>query len=505
MTEHLGINESLWVATSGQTSYPVFNRVKKYDVIIIGAGITGLLAAYYLQIAGVKVAVLEADSIIKGTSGYTTAKITLAHGLIYNNLINNFGIETAKIYAGSNQWAIGEIERIIKQYGINCDFEKTSAINYAISQTEVLNIRKEYDVTKLIGLSVSLESSSDGPVKHIGAIRYDQQAQFHPRNFLLAIASFFTEMGGEIFENTRVLEIVEQKKCEVIIQSGSITADKVIICSNNPIVNHSEISKIIFPYKSYLTAFITDQRSVNAMYYSNDEGAYSIRNHNIQGKHYLLVGGEGHLVIEEVDDRAKIKKIIAYAKKVFNVSSANYYWSAQDNISIDQLPLIGKVSSESQNIFMAAGFSAWGMTKGVVAARLLTDQILDKSNGWSDIYDPWNQERVMHREKLASGEIKTDEEGHLIAEFLRTRKESTVINLEKNSGKIEIENDKPVAYYMDEGGKTIKMSAICTHMGCTVGWNNRKKTWDCPCHGSRYDQFGRVIQGPAMKNLEVLE
>lgn len=503
--KYWGKKESLWVATTSGTNYPFTNNQSIYDVVIIGAGLTGLMSAYYLRAAGLKVAIFDAVSIVKGTTGYTTAKITSAHGLIYNFLIQKFGLDTAKTYSISNQWAIEEAEKIVKRHKIDCGFERQHAYNYATSSKEAEKIELELKAAKKIGLPVQLADLNKFPFKVVGAMETLHQAQFHPREFLLKIAEVLADVDVKIFEQTRVSNISENGLCKIETSRGPVRARYVIIATNNQFMDAVTFSEIIFPYRSYLTAFKTEKPLIFGMFYSNDKGAYSIRNHNLGKQSYLLLGGEGHIASNFDSEKGRFEKLVLSAQKIFGVKWPEFYWTAQDNISIDRLPLIGKLSPRSENIFFATGYSAWGMTKGFIAAKLLSDLVLGKNNDWLTVYNPWSKKRTEYRKKLYQGNIDSVDDGHYIQDFLSKKTQVVNDKLANDSGEIVKENGEPIAYYKNSKGEVTKLSPICKHMGCIVAWNGKDKTWDCPCHGSRYDKFGKVIKGPAQNDLDKIE
>lgn len=501
---NFGKNESLWVATSPKTKLQSLKKNLDVDFLVIGAGITGLHTALFLALKKKKVVVIDANRIIKGTSGYTTAKITSAHGLIYDFLIRNYGLDNAKIYAQSNQWAIDKIKSIVSEYNIDCNFENLNAYNYAQSSEETKNLEKEFLAAKKLGLPVSFEKNPNLPFKVTSRICYSGQAQFHPRKYLLKLMEIIESLGGKIFENTPALDIIEGDNTLVKTPEAQISAKNVIITTNNQFANYELFSKLIFPYQSYIACFKVSKKPFEGTFYSREDGAYSLRNYTLSRQNYLLVGGEGHLAQGLVNKDEKIAKLVKYAKKHFKADAPVYNWQAEDNVPVDRLPLIGKFTPKSKNVYLATGFNAWGMTKGIMAGKILSDLVMGVENDWAKLYDPWSKLRINHRANIEKKLAEPLDDDHYIKEFISNQKGEKMQELKNDEGKIITEDGKPIAYYKDESGKLNKISPVCKHMGCIVGWNDKEKTWDCPCHGSRYDKLGHVIHGPSKKDLDKL-
>ncbi|MDD5552237.1 MAG: FAD-dependent oxidoreductase [Candidatus Pacebacteria bacterium] len=476
--------ESLWVATSPKTDFSELKGNIKIDVAIVGGGIFGLTVAFILKEAGLKVAVLESERIVKGTTGYTTAKITSAHGVIYKYLISHFGRKNAKIYADSNQRAIEKISEIIKEKNISCNFERKPAYTYASSKKEAEIIKEEFEASKSLGLPVSFVEKLNVPFGFLGAVCFENQAQFHPRKYLLALANLIDGEGSYIFENSTAKNIKDGSSCIVETEKNKIEAKNVIIATRTPIIEDKFYLKNLIPRQSYLIACRAKDLPFEGMFYSREVNSFSLRTHSSKEGNFILVGGGKHEAGKSIDIKEQYENLKNYARKTFQVESIDYYWSAEDNYTIDRVPFIGKFLPDSENIYVACGFGAWGMTKGTLSAILLSDTILGKRNSWVDFYSP----KRLYKETTKK---------------IMDKKEDEIFKIPLNEGKvIKTGFFKKIAVYKDESGKIYVISPKCTHMGCTVGWNNKEKTWDCPCHGSRYDKYGKVIRGPAKRNLE---
>ncbi|MDD2823213.1 MAG: FAD-dependent oxidoreductase [Candidatus Daviesbacteria bacterium] len=467
--------ESLWIATTPGTSYPNLANNTKTDVVIVGGGIAGLNVAYFLKKKGLKVIVVEARNIALGTSGNTTAKVTSQHVLKYSYLINNFGKDKAKIYADANQWAIGKLEEIIGNEKINCDFCKTSAYTYTKKVDEVSEIKNEVATAQKLNLPASFVDHIDLiPFKIHGAIKFDNQAYFHPRKYLLALANKINDQNNHIFEQTKALDIKDgEGECEVITDKGNIKAKFVVIATNFPFYDKDNVFSTMPKTHSFVIAGKASYDQFKGVLIGTGEKDISLRHHTEHQDKWLLIGGTHQLNNKQSTDESY--KHLSNESSQFNIESISYKWGAQDSNPSDRVPYIGFYPN-SKRVLVTTGFGAWGMTTSFVSAKILTDLITDGKSEWEALYSP--------------SRLKSD---------IRSNKNN--MDSTKDKGQVIIKSGKPIAVYTDEKGVKHSVSAVCTHMGCTVGWNDKDKTWDCPCHGSRYDKFGKVINGPAPKDL----
>lgn len=498
MKQLLGKAESIWVDTTPKTNYPTLPSDLQTDVCVVGAGIAGLTAAYLLSKAGKKVVLIEALKIAGGTSGYTTAKITSLHGLIYDFLITHFGREKAKIYGDSNEWAVGEYVRIIEEEKIECNLTRADAYTYTSGNTN--DIHKEFEAAKKLNLLVSYEEDVQLPfITFKAGVKFANQAHFHPRKYLLSLAEIIIKHNGQIFENTRALDIQENGKIKVICNHGTVTASDVVMATNYPFYDKNFFFLKMQQSRSYAYAIEPKISDFEAMILGMGKDEPSVRPFKERDKSWLIVGGGERILGVSEDVNQQFFKLQELVEKLFEKPVFGYRWMAQDSTPIDRLPYIGRLHSKSGHLYVTTGFDKWGMTKSLVSARLLTDLILGNKNPWAELYDPGRLNLTASVGKFFSfGE-------NVVRGFgakLFGGESDDLGSLPKNQGKIIKRNGEQIAVYKDEKGEIQAVSAVCTHMGCIVGWNNEAKTWDCPCHGSRFDPTGKVIQGPAVKNLE---
>lgn len=491
---------SLWMDTTPETDFPVLDRDLRVDVAVVGGGIVGLTTAMLLQESGLNVALIESQRIVAGVTAKTTAKITSLHGTTYQTLISTFGHEGAQIYAQANQTAIEKIAALIQKEGIDCDFQRTFACTYALSEDKAGKIEEEVKTTERIGLPTYYTDTTELPFPVKGAICLKDQARFHPREYLLALAVKFTAGGGLIFENTRVLGINKGRLPEVVSdKKASIRAQDIIVATHYPFFDPAFYFARLYPYRSYVLGVRLNTPSPEGMYISNDEQEYTVRNHSMEGGDILLIGGLQHKTGHGGNTTGYYERLERFARENFDVKEVVYHWSTQDNWTNDLVPFIGHASPVQKNIYVATGFAGWGMAHSMVAATILSDAILDRHNDWSTLYNPM-------RFKPSSIYSFAKENLHVAKTFIEDRLSKAepldIGSLQPGEGCVMQSDHGKVAVAKDSQDVLHAVSPVCTHLGCVVSWNSAEETWDCPCHGSRFSADGQVIHAPAFKDLE---
>ncbi len=459
--------KSLWSQTTQLPERQVLEGDLRAQNVVIGAGIAGVLIAYLLQEKGQEVIVLEANEVASGQTKNTTAKITSQHGLIYNDMIKNSGIERARGYAQANEKAIHIYKEIITKEGISCHFEELPSFLYTQKEDGMEKLKKEAKAAKACGIQAEYvrgDQITELPFGVMGAVRFEHQAQFHPLEFIKGIAEKLT-----IYEHTKVLEVDERF---VITERGVIVADNVIFATHYPF-------PIVPGYyflrqhqsRSYVLALTGEKvpKNLSGMYYGIDKDGLSFR--CADGK--LLLGGSGHRTGKRFQIGTK-KKAGCYpgafchlrdmAKSYYPDGTEVAHWAAQDCMPHDRIPFIGKFSMKHENWYVATGFQKWGMTTAMVSAMIICDMIVKRENSWADVFSP---QRFL---------IKAGYKNFLIDAW------ESVMGLTK--------------------GLLKKKSQKCSHMGCALYWNEEEQSWDCPCHGSRFTKDGEVIDNPAQVMLK---
>ncbi|EOU1910359.1 FAD-dependent oxidoreductase [Clostridium perfringens] len=475
--------KSVWSESCKFRKREALNKDIKTDVLVIGAGIAGILTAYMLKQKGREVVVIDAAEIASGNTKNTTAKITSQHDLIYSKLISEFGEEKARQYAKANELAIKKYKEIIEYKRIECDFEEKPAYVYSLNEVDVL--KEEVEAAKNLGIDAEFVQEANLPFKINGALKFNNQAQFNPLKFLKGISNELV-----IYENTRALEIKENL---VVTSGGNITANNIVVATHYPIMNAPGYYFMkMHQERSYVLA-LENTSEIDGMYIDLNKEGYSFRTYN----NLLLLGGISHKTGEN-EEGGSYDELRKVAKELYPKAKEKYYWSAQDCMTIDGIPYIGRYSSETPNIYVATGFNKWGMTSSMVSAMIISDMILEKENDFSEIFSPRRFDLSLSINNIANDLIETAK--NFIAQKVYIPS-SEIEHIKNGHGGIIEYNGEKVGVYKNKEGKEFFVSTKCTHLGCQLSWNADELTWDCPCHGSRFDYKGRLIGSPATKDL----
>jgi glycine/D-amino acid oxidase-like deaminating enzyme/nitrite reductase/ring-hydroxylating ferredoxin subunit len=493
-------SRSFWIDSTLESNYPTLTQDLSVDVAIVGAGLVGITAAYLLKKAGKNVAVIEAEKVGTGVSGHTTAKVTALHQLKYAELIKEIGEEKARLYGESNQAAIEQLAKIVETENIDCDFERKNAYTFAPSSQELDKVKSEVEAATKLGLPAAFVQETGLPFKIAGAIKFENQAQFHPRKYLLALAAKIQGEGSYIFEKSRVKTVEGEEPCRVVTENGAIvTAKDVMIATNIPILDQGLFFAKSYPKRSYLIgAWLDPAKDPQGMFIGADNNYRSIRTTPHEGKTLLLIGGEGHKVGEVSDTVERYERLAEYARSRFGVNEIAYRWSTQDMMSFDSLPYIGKLTPMSNHTYVATGFSLWGMTKTTMSAMILSDLILGRDNPWAELYEATRPTPFVTQQSIKQN---LDVGMHWVGDRFKGMTEA-VEDIGLDQGKVVMVNGKQIATYKDATGQLHQVSAVCSHLGCIVAWNAAEKSWDCPCHGARFNCQGEVLRGPAVSDLK---
>ncbi len=433
---------SVWNDTVNMRSFAKLERDLHVDVLIIGGGMAGVLTAYMLGREGVDYALCEAETLGSGTTKNTTAKITSQHGLIYDKLIREFGEQKAVQYYGANQEALYLYRTLCET--IDCDFEQKD--NYIYTLNDVKQIEKEMRALKQLGIPAERTNTLPLPFDVAGAIRFSEQAQFHPLRFLSGISD-----GLHIYEHTRVRELKKTKTGVAAVTSGgTVFADRVIVATHFPFLNKHGVYFIKqYQHRSYVIA-LENAPQLDGMYLDDDEKGLSFRNYG----DYLFIGGGSHRTGKNGGGYRDLK---AAAERYFPEATVKYAWAAQDCMTLDSVPYIGRYSAGTEGLYVATGFNKWGMTGSMIAAKLLSDLLTGNENPYEELFSP---SRTMLRPALLS-----------------------------NAAEAVL-------------GLITPTMPRCPHLGCALHWNEAEHSWDCPCHGSRFTEDGKLIDNPATGDLK---
>lgn len=494
---------SIWLGTTPTTSYPPLPGNVDVDVAIIGGGIVGVSTASFLAGKGLKVALLERGRILSGVTGFTTAKVTSLHNLIYKDLIDKFGTEKARLYGEANEWAIRHIRDSATSKGIDCDLVDEPSYTYAMSDDTLRSVEEEVSAAQSLGLPASFEKPVTLPFECRGAVRFDRQLRFHPRKYLLRIAEEAAAAGVSIFESTIVTDVEESGgRCTVKTDLGNVTCRFVVVASHFPIYDPAMYFARLYPTRSYAMAVKVGGALPEGMFVSAEEPERSIRRQLYEDGEILIIGGENHKAGQDHDTRERYRALVDWSRENFQVEEVLYRWSTQDNGTPDTLPYVGKIKKGWDHIFIATGFGGWGIANGTMSGKLISDQILGHQNPWTDVFDP-NRSEIKAAGKMATENL--DVAKHLIGDKLRGPDHLNVDEIAPGEAKIIDSLEGKAGVFRDEQGVVHAVMPKCTHMGCDLHWNTAEQSWDCPCHGSRFDADGVVLHTPAVTNLKKIE
>ena len=485
------------MGTTDVPARPVARTDTRFDVLIVGGGIAGICTAYALRNSGLYVGLIEATRLLSDVTGNTTGKLTSQHDLIYKHLLDSFGFEFATTYYEANEWAIRFVAETSISEQIDCDFVWDSAHVYCVDSPNEDRLLAEHEACLKLNVPTMMVEPRV-PTWARAAIRMPRQARFHPRKFLLGLADRAEAAGVRIHEFTRAFEIRESPDgCEVDTDHGTIFADHVVVATHYPIHDSGLFVAKLAPYRSYAMALDVEELP-DGMYISvEDSTLRSFRRANFHEREVLIVGGEKHKVGQEEHADRCYDRVEAWAREQFQVKEVLFKWSTQDNWTPDRVPYIGR-SPNRERITMATGFGGWGMTSGCIAGRLIADLIMDEPNPWQHIYDPSRLDLAMIPAVVKEN---VNAVAHLIGDKFSKLDPVRIDMLQKGQGAVLDLDSERVAAFRDEVGELHVVSAACTHMGCQVKWNSAELSWDCPCHGSRFDVDGCVLHGPAVTPL----
>ena len=493
---------SFWIATTPVTGYPALEDDLDADVAVVGGGIMGITAAVLLKRAGKRVVLLESKRLVQGATGYTTAKVTSGHGALYSHLESSFGVEAAKVYAEAQQAAIARIAQFVDEDAIDCDFERRVNYVYAENVEEAEQLRAEVEAEQRAGLPASYVGETPLPYAVAGAVRLEDQAQFHPRKYLLALAATLSGNGSHIFENTCVQDVKEGEPCEVRTAAGHVVrAADVVIATHLPILDRGLFFAKAHPHRSYAVAAALDEADgPDGMFLNSGTPTRSVRTMRDGDRVLLSVGGNGHKAGREPDTPERYDQLEQFLRSHWPAAGeVEYRWSTMDFMPLDRVPYIGRLRRRSKHVFTGTGFNKWGMTNGTVAALMLTQRILGTESPWADVFE---SKRWHPRASLAKFMAENSSTGvRFVADRLKRAGGPGPDELRPDEGAIMRVRGRKTAVYRDEEGQLHASSPVCRHLYCLVTWNPAERSWDCPCHGSRYAGDGTVIEGPSTRNL----
>ncbi len=430
---------SIWHEGVNFSSFPTLQGNEKTDVLVIGGGLAGILCAYFLKQKGINCILAEGSEICSGTTANTTAKITSQHSLIYNRIYKKYGAEKASMYLKANQKALREYKKLCEN--IDCDYETKN--NYVYSLDDGAALEKEIKTLFRLGFKADFVRELPLPFKTAGAVEFKNQAQFNPLKFTAELCKYL-----KIYKNTFIREIKDNR---AITDKGEITADNIIVATHFPFMNkHGSYFLKLYQHRSYVLA-LDNAPQLNGMYVDENKTGMSFRNY----KNFLILGGGSHRTGKKGGNRTELRKA---ASKFYPEAREKFHWAAQDCMSLDGIPYIGHYSSRLKNIYVASGFNKWGISSSMVSAMLLSEMISGRKPDYAEVFSPSR---------------------NIITPQLAVNGFEAVTNLLTPSTK------------------------RCPHLGCALKWNQVEHSWDCPCHGSRFSENGKLYENPSTGNIKI--
>ena len=474
-----------------------------YDVAIIGGGVTGISTAFHLQRAGKKCIVIEANNLCFGTTGGTTAHLNTLLDTPYTRIIKNFGKEDAQLVAKATAEAIHLIKASMVQNGIECEFEDASAYLFSQTNDQTEDLDEIYEACQEVGLDVSYNLSLPLNIDFEKTIEVTGQGKFHPVKYVYGLARAFEKAGGVILQKTRVTGIEDTEGITVETNNGNFRAANLIYATHIP-PGVNLLQMRCEAWRSYAMSFtVKDEKYPHDLLYDMYDPYHYIRSQKINGEEYLIVGGEDHKTGENENAEASFLRLESYIRKHFNVGEILFKWSSQYFEPADGLPYIGHLPGHPGNIFVATGYGGNGMTYSSVAAIVLTRMILEEESPYIKLFDPSRVKPIAGFATFLKQNV--DAFKNFMGKWFDKEKLEEFAELAPGEGRVIRYGVEKLALYKDEQGKLHALSPVCTHMKCSVAWNNAEQSWDCPCHGSRFSYEGKVLTGPADHDLEKVE
>lgn len=497
---------SYWLSTgTHRNPEDALDKDLTCEIAVIGAGIAGITTAAILAERGADVILLDADVALHGVTGQTTAKVTSGHGLVYSYLIRKFGHERAAVYATAQQSAIDRVEQRARELSIDCGFKRTRAFVFTGHDSRKAELEREATAALSLGLPASFTESVPPEFDAAGAVVYENQARFDPVKYLEGLLGYFKTCGGRLFERTRAISVRKGSRCHVTTAGGSVAADSVVIATHFPFRDPALYFTRVYQRRAYASAVSIGSDAPEGLYFNVDSPSESsYRPHEEGKKRIAIVGAGDHKAGQGGDTVRRYLELEALAARHSDKPLLNH-WSTQDCYTMDRIPIVGRLKPTSWKVLVATGFQGWGMTNGTVAGMLLSDRLSCTENPCSSLFDGYSRISAVGSTRFML------ENANVGAEFLKgygrllSARGHNKGELEGCEAGLVKTRHRVAAMDVDDQGECHSVSPLCTHLGCVVNWNPAEESWDCPCHGSRFNRDGEVLHGPAARPLKQVD
>jgi glycine/D-amino acid oxidase-like deaminating enzyme/nitrite reductase/ring-hydroxylating ferredoxin subunit len=495
-------NLSYWNKTAEKTAYPPLKRDLETDILIIGGGISGVTCAYCLAKKGISSVLLEAGDLCDGTTGNTTGKVTIQHGIIYSGIARKYGDEAAALYAESQNSALNFVKDAVNHENIDCQLMCNTAYVYASTIDDRSLVEKEYETAKRLGIEAEMIIKPGFPAGNFGMLGFKDQLVFHPVRYVTALAKSAVARGAKIHCSTKAVK-VEDGDIKTVYCENNITvkARHLVMATQYPIYDGPNLFFArLYAKRSYGVAVRPKKNWPEGSFINTGEPTRSIRTHMENGAPVLIVVGENHATGRGEEDMEKhFERLITFASDIAGVDEVLARWSAQDYDTPDQVPYIGRISDGS-NIYVASGYGKWGLSNGTLAGMMISDLISSGNCNYEGLYS-------RSRSDILTSPLKTIAEVFTpIGELIKSKLEGTedLSGLQRGEGRVIRFEGQKAGIYRDFDDRVTIIDITCTHMKTELNFNSAEKTWDCPAHGGRYNTEGKLLEGPPKHNLEIL-
>ncbi len=490
-------NRSYWFDTAPRSAFPRLQGKIEVDVAIVGGGMVGINTARLLKDQGMSVAVVEAREVGGEVTGKSTAKITSQHNISYTKIAGKFGEEGARLYGEANEAGLARIRSLADEHGLYCDLETRPAFTFTREDAHVREIEEEAGLAIRLGLPASMTRETGLPFDVRAAMRWDNQAQFHPVKYVAGLAATVAGDGCHVFEASRVIDWDPDR---IATAEGEVKAKHVVMATHMPLGQVGFFYAEAYPHIHPVIMGKAERARVpEGMYISVETPRHSVRGHRDgDGQDWLIFAGPAFKAGHVDEERANFADLERFAMDNFGVRP-DYRWTNEDYTPMDGAPFIGWSSSLPNPYLVATGFNAWGITNGMAAAILIADILAGRTNAWLQLYDATRVKPIAGAREFARG--NADVASHLVGGYMASKPKDFAALAPGDAAILKVDGET-IAAFKDEQGRIHAVSAACTHMGCLVGWNETDRSWDCPCHGSRFTLSGEVMHGPAVKPLE---